>query len=382
MVVKVAMIAHHPEKGEAIDGGVQAVTSYLVRAMANMPEIDLHVLSFQQGIDRVLKTPESDYVRYSVPLAKFGTLTGFKKDQAILNSCLASIRPDIVHSQGGGHHGILAKRSGFPSVVTIHGIHKMEARHLPGLKRQIRAYIEGWIGEQVYIRHASHTILISQYVADHYANKLSGKRYLIPNPVDPRFFELARRENPNKVLFAGRLYALKGVKVLLRAASRISTDIPLQVVLAGSLADRKYVAELKAEATDLGLSDVVQFRGILQTDELLNELSESACLVLPSYQETAPMVIQEAMAAGVPVIASNICGIPYQVCEQRTGFLVPPGDPEALAHRLNTLLSDKTMRKQFGAAGRSKAKNEYSAKTIAERTLGVYREVLEQRDVR
>lgn len=376
MIIKVAMIADHPETGDKIDGGVQAVTSYLVHAMTQLQEIELHVLSFRLGTDRVTVNEEPNYVRYSIPFSRFGTLTGFNKDQAALNACLATIRPNVVHSQGGGHDGIVAKRSIFPTVVTIHGILSQEAGLLPGLRRRMRTRIQGWMGERYYIRHASHTILISPYVADHYGPALSGKRYLIPNPVEPRFFNVVRRETPGRILFVGRLCARKGVKDLLLAVSRMAKFSDLHVVLAGSVADKQYVSELRAEVCRLNMTEIVDFRGILRTEELLEELSQCVCLVLPAHQETAPMVIQEAMASGVPVVASNICGIPYQVDDGKTGFLVPPGDFEALADRLSTLLGNGTLREQFGAAARLRAENEYRAATVARKTLDVYRDML------
>lgn len=380
MTIKVAMLADYPESGSLIDGGLQAVTSYLVDAMVQLREVELHVISFRPGIDRVKFTKESNFFRYSLPLARFGTLTGFFKDQSTLNSCLKTIRPDIVHSQGGGHHGIIAKRTGLPTVVTIHGIHSQEAAFLPGFKKRLRARLEGWMGEQYYIRRASHTILVSRYVADHYGPVMSGKQHLIPNPVDPRFFNVARRETVTTILFAGRLYELKGVRELLLAASKLQNSDNLRIVLAGSTKDRNYVEKLKADISQLNFSRIVKFRGILPTEKLLDELSRCSCLVLPSFQETAPMVIQEAMAAGVPVIASNICGIPYQVIEGETGFLVPPGDIETLADRLDRLLSNRPMREKFGAAAKKRAEDEYRAATIARKTVDVYREILQGRD--
>ena len=377
MVIKVAMLADYPEDVERIDGGVQAVTSYLVSALAEMPEIELHVLSFKLGINRAAVVNETKFVRYSIPYGRFGTLTRFKKDQAHLDAFLDEIRPDVVHSQGGGHQGILARRAGYPTVVTIHGILTQEAKFLPGVRRRTRTRIQGWLGERLYIRRATHTILISRYVADHYGNALSGKRYLIPNPVDSRYFNASRRETPGRILFAGRLYALKGVKDLLHVVSRMRNFDNLQLVLAGSLADNAYVRELKADVARLGLKNIVEFRGILGRKQFLEELSRCACLVLPSYQETAPMVVQEAMACGVPVVASNIGGIPYQVRDGQTGFLVSPGDIDGLTDRLTTLLSDATMRAAFGKAARKRAEDEYRASTIARKTIDVYRDMLQ-----
>jgi glycosyltransferase involved in cell wall biosynthesis len=207
---------------------------------------------------------------------------------------------------------------------------------------------------------------------------MRGRKYLIPNPVAPRFFGVSRQPNSRKILFAGRVYPLKGVKELIHAVSRLPDLGNVRVVIAGAVKDEAYFEELKADIATLGLAGKIEFPGILSNDELISELSECAFLVLPSYQETAPMVIQEAMAAGVPVIASNICGIPYQVIEGETGFLVQPGDISLLAERMTALLSDNSRAIEFGNAARQIALKEYRSEEIARRTLEVYQKVLSE----
>ena len=147
------------------------------------------------------------------------------------------------------------------------------------------------------------------------------------------------------------------------------------MVLAGSVADIEFDSELRADVARLNLTNYVYFRGILGSEQLLEELSQCACLVLPSYQETAPMLIQEAMAGDVPVIAGNICGMPYPVDDGRTRFLVPPGDVDALTDRLSTLLSNGAMRERFGTEARVRVENQYRATTIARKTIYVYRDM-------
>jgi glycosyltransferase involved in cell wall biosynthesis len=376
MTTKVAMIADYPESDRQIDGGVQAVTKYLVDAMAKMPEIELHILSFKVGLDSAVVKEERGFVRYSIPYSRFGVITGFRNDQAKLNAFLDEIRPDIVHSQGGGHQGILASRTDYPTVVTIHGILTQEIKFLPKFRQRIRTRLQVWLGERRYVRRATHTILISPYVADYYGAALSGKRYLIPNPIDTRFFNVERSETTGRILFLGRLCERKGVKELLHAISDVGKTDDLRVVLAGSLEDEKYVSELKTIVARAGLTNTVDFRGILDSSQILEELSRCACLVLPSYQETAPMVIQEAMACGVPMIASDICGIPYQIDDGKTGFLVPAGDTDVLADRLRTLLSNQVLRDKFSRAARTRAEHEYQATKVALKTISVYEDML------
>lgn len=88
------------------------------------------------------------------------------------------------------------------------------------------------------------------------------------------------------------------------------------------------------------------------------------------------MVIVEAMAAGVPVIASNVGGIPYQVRNGETGFLINPGDVGALTERLVMLLSNNAMRQSFGSAAKLLAASEYQADRVVDKTISVYREII------
>ena len=89
------------------------------------------------------------------------------------------------------------------------------------------------------------------------------------------------------------------------------------------------------------------------------------------------MVIQEAMAAGIPVIASNICGIPYQMEHNETGFLFSPGNIDELTHYLKTLLASASKREEFALAAKRRAAKEYRAAAVAQKTLDVYRNVTE-----
>lgn len=376
MTIRIAMIADHPGPGESIDGGVQAVTSYLADAMREFPDIELHILRFRVGLSGASEIVGAGYVLHSLPISRLGTLTAYRSDQSILNKYLKNIRPDLVHSQGGGHHGILAMRAGYPVVVTIHGILAREAQFERGLKRWGRTRIQALMEQYHCIRRGSHTIMISPYVDELLGSRLAGKRYMIPNPVDPAFFKLSRSDSSRTVLFAGRVKKLKGVTDLVHAMSFLTDFSDVRLVLAGSTADREYVSELKAQITRLGLEESVEFRGTLNRSAYMRELSECACLVLPSYQENAPMAIQEAMASGVPVIATNICGIPYQVDHGKTGYLYPPGEIDALASYLRAVLTQPALRAQFGNLAREKAEIEYLSTNVAAKTRDVYLSIL------
>ena len=115
---------------------------------------------------------------------------------------------------------------------------------------------------------------------------------------------------------------------------------------------------------------VEYLRGVLRA-----EMEEAKLLILPSLQENAPMVIAEAMAAGVPVVASNVCGMPTMIDNGQTGFLIEPNDIDGIATRLSQILQDRDLHKRMSAAAREKAVNTYHPDAVVSATLDLYERV-------
>ena len=375
-MVRVAMLADHPGFDEEIDGGVQAVTRYLCQSIAAISGVELHVIRMRRSSTHPAVIEGRNYALHSLPVARFGTGTAFMQDQINVNRLLDKIRPNVIHSQGAGYYGILAKRTRFPCVVTIHGIPSEEARFERRLQLRLRSQIQGSMGEYYCVRRASHTILVSSYIAEYYDGALKGKRYFIPNPVHAAFFNVARRPRGlRNILFAGRVTALKGVLDLVEAFALMADPLGSRLIIAGATPDKVYLKKVRDRISALGLQDKVDIRGSLNQGQLLSELAECACLALPSYQENAPMVIQEAMASGVPVVASDVGGISSQVEDGATGFLFAPGDRSTLAGLLQSVISDEILIDAFGKAARQKAEIGYQASLVARQTVEVYTEM-------
>jgi glycosyltransferase involved in cell wall biosynthesis len=125
-----------------------------------------------------------------------------------------------------------------------------------------------------------------------------------------------------------------------------------------------------------GLGDRVDLLGPLPSEGVRDELARAAVFALVSLEENAPMGIAEAMAAGVPVIASDRCGMPYMVRHGETGFLVDPLDVEELAARLAALLGDPGRRRRMGELARRLARDRFHPEVVARRTLDVYRDAV------
>jgi glycosyltransferase involved in cell wall biosynthesis len=163
---------------------------------------------------------------------------------------------------------------------------------------------------------------------------------------------------PNLVLFLGRLEAEKGIYDLLEVVAAVRTGMPdLRLVCAGE-GDRVGVARY---AERLGIADAVKFTGWVGPSGKRALLEHAAVFALPSYSEALPASLIEAMAAGIPVIASPVGGIPEVVSDGASGFLVGAGDTKSLQRALTRLLSDRALAQRMGQAARETALARFNA---------------------
>lgn len=166
---------------------------------------------------------------------------------------------------------------------------------------------------------------------------------------------VSRPAEPPHVLFVGRLSAEKGVDELLEA----TVGLPRVVVGDGPLRTR--------------VADAV---GFVPPAELGAYYARAALVVCPSRREGYGVVAREAMAYGRPVVASAVGGLFDAVEHERTGILVPPGDPAALRAAVVRLLGDRQLRERMGAAGRERARSEWSWDACTTATIAAYRDAL------
>lgn len=177
--------------------------------------------------------------------------------------------------------------------------------------------------------------------------------------------------NRPRVVMIGRFADGKGFEVLLDAVESMH-DFDASVSLVG---DGPLFDSLRREIDERGLSEHVFLTGF--REDVPNVLAASDILVLPSFREGTPRVITEAMASGLPVIATDIAGIPEQVEDGESGYLIPTGEPISLADRLEELLADPARRKHMGAQGLERAER-YSMEAMLEDIDSLYSGLLAQ----
>ncbi len=188
---------------------------------------------------------------------------------------------------------------------------------------------------------------------------------------------LRRLGDGHRLLWVGRLSREKGLPSLLEALPRVLEGFPdAHLTLVGEGEDEP---GLRALAHGLGLDEAVTFAGPCAHDEVPGFLADADLFVFPSLQEGLGIAALEAMAAGLPVVASSAGGIPEVVEDGETGLLVPPGDPAALAEAIRRILGDPPLAARLGAAGRRRAHERFSRERQIRLTLEVYERALRAR---
>lgn len=168
------------------------------------------------------------------------------------------------------------------------------------------------------------------------------------------------------MVYAGVLVPRKGVHVLLDAFAKIESQIPqAHLWLIGRAANADYAAELRAQVERLGLHERVTFIDQLPQAEVARYMARGRVFVLPTFSEGLPKVVIEAMLCGTPVVASAVDGIPEIVQDGVQGYLVPPGDVDALAEKLLYVFHDADV-DALGQQGRAFATAFFSAEAYVE----------------
>jgi glycosyltransferase involved in cell wall biosynthesis len=180
--------------------------------------------------------------------------------------------------------------------------------------------------------------------------------------------ELGLIQDQHLVLYVGRLRPVKGVEFGIRAFALVKNKRPnLYMALAG---EGEQLCKLQNLVNDLGINNHVKFLGV--RNDLPDLLAAADSILIPSLNEGFPRTAIEAMAAGKPIVATRVGGIPEAIIDGKTGILVPAKDIPAMAEALISLIDDALLRERLGAAGAKLAKKNYSINNYVNRLNELY----------
>ena len=368
--MKIIQIGPYPLNNRIICGGIEGSVYGLAREQANDHTVVVMDMPRFDVADAVEQIDNGTVYRYR----NFGKYNkdAVKMVEEIVRRVL-SLDPDICHIHGTGVFSWrmyqALKRERIHLMLTIHGLAKEEKRNSLKDHISLKSLYQFWrqtTWERRLLETAPRAIVDTQYVADRigkYGLRATPELTVIPQGIDESFFDLSCSPDLRMFLSIG-------------AFEKIGQQIQdATLTIGGIVSDKEYFNELKEYANASPLKNRISLLTNLQKDQLQILYRQAHVFALHSQEESQGIVFAEAMAAGLPIVATNVGGIPNIVKDKKTGLLSAYGDINMFALSLEKLLTSNQMWKTMSIAGKS-ASFYYSWKHIARDIEAVYETIL------
>lgn len=295
---------------------------------------------------------------------------------SMLMSCLRLARhADLIHANwalNGAVAGIIGAFLGKPVVTTLRGSDVQRSRH---------SLLDRWL-LRICCATSQKIICVSTAIYEqmtHTFPRWSQKMVTIPNGIGEEFFRIGSQQRPAspvlRITGIGNLTTQKGMYILLEAVAIVKSHTHVRCSIVGDGPEKR---TLEQNVSELGLSNIVEMTGYLPQHDLPERLRNTDIFVLSSFSEGRPNALLEAMAAGVPVIASDIDGVRELISHGENGLLFEPGRPEHLAEQIERLSQDRELRDAIGKAGLESIQAQgLSWNNSAKRYAALYQDVLQ-----
>lgn len=375
----IVQIGSYPQSPNCIQGGVEASVYGLVQELAKNQTVDVFDVPRIGEKDRVEWYGNLTIHRYANP--------GTHNMDAVLRlkemvRDIAALGPEVCHVHGTNAFSkdiyFALQQHGIKMMLTVHGIAKEEKKQALMRKPSLKAlyqYVVQSRDERELLEMAPRIIVDTAYVEDKlkaYGLKNVPEMHVIPQGIDEVYYGIQCNPDSNKILCVGAIAPRKGHIYTVEMFNHLrAKGVNAQLRIIGSLADKAYYEQLKQKIAESAFNADISLDANLPREELLKAYSEAKLFVLHSREESQGIVFAEAMATGLPVVATKIGGIPYVVADGKNGSLCPYGDVDAMAKMVRELITDETKWIQYSKEAKVIAK-EYNWKNIAERITELY----------
>ena len=350
--------------------------------LVEQPGIELHVLSHDKRFIRDYHFTDKGihfhFFRTAIPQIP-RPVALYQLDRWKFYRALKEIKPDVVHGHGTENlFSYVAVTSGYPHVISIQSIISTMVWQYRRLSRRALEHFIVQFVERYTVRRAQNFIIKAPF-AEPFVRRLNPTApiHLLENIVNDVFFGVQRRapSGRRKIIFIGILITIKGVEELIQAFNKIAPEYPdVDLHLFGTGTDA-YVSGVRKPLCRAN-ADRIFFRGQVPSAQIAREFEDASMLVLASYNDTSPNVVSEAMVAGLPVIGSNVDGIPFMITHDKTGQIVPVHDVEKLAAAIRRYLDDPALADRYSSAAREEGRRRYGKARYVETLLAIYDSVI------
>jgi len=302
------------------------------------PLLRIHIIILRKNIPRSFSFQRNGVTFHLLKyLGGTRASTFFWADTLLIRRALRQIKPDLVHAWGNEQGAALvATRLNCPSLITVQGLLSWLENVIP-----MSAYHKfgAWI-ERLSFSRAAHVTCESRFAVGFLQERFPHLAIGQIEHAPSWFFQQVQRlpiPAPIRFLANGRLNFGKGTDLLLMALKDLASEIPFQALLIGS-PNEPFTAPILAGFSP-ELRTRIFFKSNLSPSDVAHELSATTIFLLPTRADNSPNTVKEAVVAGVPVVASNIGGIPDYVLPGENGFLFAPGDKAAFVGAIRAALA-------------------------------------------
>lgn len=314
-------------------------------------------------------------LRHVIRISSFAILAMFRLRQLVRSNGVDVIH---THSQFPGAAVLLANRLFRWNIPHVHTTHNSYLVMCPTLANKLKHILE-----VIVFRKASHIVALTATVRQQLISKFGvddARSRVIPNGVEIEDIADFIATNPYQaradkvVLCPARICPRKNQLVLLQAVPKVLAICPnTKFIFVGPIEDRPYFNSLDKFMTDENLSSAVEFTGEVPREHLYELYQNATVFVLPTLYENQPLVVLEAMAFGLPTIASKIGPIEDIVkLEEGSVVLIDPSNPGEIADAVIRLLKDEAVRQELSAKGRKLVSERFDWRQVARETLNLY----------
>ena len=380
--MNIVQIGAYPLSPDCIHGGIESSVYGLTQHLAENHTIDVFDFPRIGGKDCVEQFG-------SITIHRYCNRGKHNKDAvSCINSYLRDIialHPDLCHIHGTGTFSKAIYMAlwdyGLPMMLTVHGLLREEKWQAvvrkPSLKH-IYQYIVQKSDEKDVLNVAPVAIVDTDYVQERllrYKLARTPQLHVIPQGIDSSFFEIKCNPQSNVILSVGSIGPRKGHIYTVKMFNVLRTrgvDAKLQII--GSLADEKYYSLLQREIKISPFCSDITLNVNLEREELMLAYSSAKLFVLHSREESQGIVFAEAMAIGLPIVATNVGGIPYVVDNGECGLLCNYSDVKSMADMSEKLLTNYDLWCAFSDNARKKA-SQYNWEGIAKEIESLYSKI-------
>ena len=357
--MRIIQVGPYPMSVDCIRGGVESSVYGLAKALTNEHQVYAFDNPRLEGQDCIEQIDNVHIYRYKNNGVH--NQDAIRRIQEIVEH-ICVLKPDVVHVHGTGKFSYLIYRTlaikGIHMMLTVHGLLHVEKWNL--LKRKFTLkHLYQFVSQSYYefklLNLVPHTIVDTQYVANqieqcyrkHYISKLP-QMHVIPQGINEKYIELNCSPDSKMILSVGSISKRKGHLYLLQAFDLLCEKMnDVQLVIAGVLAEQSYYHEMQSYIQNSPNKDRIRLLVNIPQDEMFSLYTHAQIFALHSQEESQGIALVEAMATGLPVVATNVGGIPYVVTHEKTGLLSDYSDVQTYSCNLHQLLNDANFYNSF-----------------------------------